>query len=146
MDLMDVRGKYQIPEGEANYFIDEVNLYFRGVEYTKNQKNHSGIEDFCALARHFSKKVFFSLQRTPQFGNDYDQAKKRLNIRNYKLFLQKRDFENYDTKFFGALLPILNEKRTKKIIPPGQVPVPNTLKDVIKQEFFTVQEKPKQNS
>ena len=202
-DLMDVRGKYQIPEGEASYFIDEVNLYFRGVEYTKNQKEHSGIEDFCALARHFSKKVFFSVQRTGQLwiairdianiyikvqgvytplflpwksvlkleiyediklaeewssnmapyqkggffsvfsGNDYDQAKKRLNIRNYKIFLQKRDFENYDTKFFGALLPILNERREKKIIPMGQIPVPNTLKDVIKQEFFTVQEKPK---
>ena len=87
----------------------------------------------------YQKGGFFSMFS----GNDYDQAKKRLNVRNYKIFLQKRDFQNYDTKFFGALLPILNEKREKKIIPKGQVPVPNTLKDVIKQQFFTVQEKPK---
>jgi hypothetical protein len=61
-----VKGKYKIPEAEANYFIDEVNLYFRGVQFEKNRKDHPGIEDFCALARHFNKKVFFSVQRTPQ--------------------------------------------------------------------------------
>ena len=66
LDYLDVRGKYQIPEGGASYFIDEVNLSFRGVEYGKNQKQYSGVEDFCALARHFSKKVFFSVQRPNQ--------------------------------------------------------------------------------
>jgi hypothetical protein len=205
MDFMDVRGKYKIPEGEASFFVDEVNLSFRGVQYGYNQKVHSGIEDFCVLARHFSKKVFFSVQRTNQLwvairdianiyirvkgvytpfflpwcsvlrievyediklaeewasnmapyqkggffsrifggGNDYEQAKKRLNIKSYKIFLKKRDFQNYDTKFFGALLPLLNEKRKEVQVPPGKVPVPNALKDVIKQEYFTVTEKPR---
>jgi len=85
---MDVRGKYQIPEGEASYFIDEVNLYFRGVEYTKNQKEHSGIEDFCALARHFSKKVFFSVQRTGQ------------------LWIAIRDIANIYIKVQGVYTPL----------------------------------------
>jgi len=63
---MDVRGKCKIPEKPANYFVDEVNLYFRGVQVDKNRKEHSGIEDFSALARHFDKKIFFSVQRTNQ--------------------------------------------------------------------------------
>src|SRR5436190_23249722 len=66
MDYMDVRGKYKIPQGKANYFVDEVNLSFRGVQYKQNQQKHSGIEDFCALARHFDKTIFFSCQRTGQ--------------------------------------------------------------------------------
>ncbi|KLL04701.1 MAG: plectrovirus SVGII3 orf 2 transmembrane protein [Mycoplasmataceae bacterium RV_VA103A] len=200
---MDTKGKVKIPVVPANYFVDEVNLYFRGVEYSKNQKVHSGIEDFCALARHFDKKVFFSVQRTNQLwvairdianiyikvkgiytplflpwcsvlrleiyediklaeewssnmapyqrggffslfaGNDYDQAKKRLNIKEYKVFLKKRDFQNYDTKFFGALLPLLNDKRKEANVPKGQIPVPNALKGIIKQEYFTVKEKPR---
>lgn len=203
MDLMDVRGKYQIPRGEASYFVDEVNLYFKGVEYGKNQKIHSGIEDFCALARHFNKKIFFSVQRTNQLwvairdianiyirvqgihtplflpwcsvlkleiyediklaeewnsnmapyqkgsffsifsGTDYQQAKKRLNIKNYQVFLAKKDFQSYDTKFFGALLPLLNEGRKKLEIPLGHIPVPNSLKTIIKEEFFKVTAKKK---
>ncbi|MCE8163233.1 MAG: hypothetical protein I3273_02650 [Candidatus Moeniiplasma glomeromycotorum] len=202
---MDVRGKYKIPLGPANYFVDEVNLYFRGVEYSKNQKEHSGLEDFAALARHFDKKIFFSVQRTNQLwvairdianiyfkvkgiysplflpwcsvlrieayediklaeewssnmapyqkgglfswfsGNDYDQAKKRLNIQEYKVFLRKKDFANYDTKFFGALLPLLNKNRKEVEVPSGKIPVPKALKDVIKDEYFIVEEKPKQN-
>jgi len=202
LDYADVRGRYKIPEGQANYFIDEVNLYFRGVQYKKNQKEHSGIEDFAALARHFDKKIFFSVQRTNQLwvairdianiyfkvkgiytplflpwcsvlrieayediklaeewssnmapyqkggffslfsGNDYDQAKKRLNIKEYKIFLWKKDFQNYDTKFFKALLPLLNKNRKEFKVPPGKIPVPNALKDVIKDEFFIVEEKP----
>ena len=58
--------KALIPEEPACYFLDEVNLYFRGVEYERNRINHSGIEDFCALARHFDKKVFFVIQRPNQ--------------------------------------------------------------------------------
>ncbi|KLL04458.1 MAG: plectrovirus SVGII3 orf 2 transmembrane protein [Mycoplasmataceae bacterium RV_VA103A] len=203
MDQMDTKGKVKIPVGSACYFVDEVNLYFRGVEYSKNQKVHSGIEDFCALARHFDKKVFFSVQRTNQLwvairdianiyikvkgiytplflpwcsvlrleiyediklaeewssnmapyqrsgffslfgGNDYDQAKKRLNIKEYKVFLKTKDFQNYDTKFFGALLPLLNDKRKEANVPKGQIPVPNALKGIIKQEYFTVKEKPR---
>jgi hypothetical protein len=202
MDYMDVRGRYKIPTERANYFVDEVNLYFRGVEVDKNRKKHSGIEDFCALARHFDKTIFFSVQRTNQLwvavrdianiyfkvkgiysplflpwcnvlrieayediklaeewssnmapyqksgwfswftGSDYDQAKKRLNIKEYKVFLKKKDFQNYDTKFFGALLPLLNKTRTDKQVPAGKIPVPNSLKDVIKDEFFLVEEKP----
>ena len=203
MDFMDVRGRYKIPIKPANYFVDEVNLYFRGVAVEKNRKKHSGIEDFCALARHFDKKIFFSVQRTNQLwvairdianiyikvkgiysplflpwcsvlrleiyediklaeewssnmapyqkggffsfftGNDYDQAKKRLNIKEYKIFLRKKDFQNYDTKFFGALLPLLNKNRKDITIPPGKIPVPNSLKDVIKDEFFIVKDEPK---
>jgi hypothetical protein len=74
-------------------------------------------------------------------GGDYEAAKKRLNIRSYKVFLQKRDFHNYDTKFFGALLPLLNKNRKKVVVPAGKIPVPNVLKDVIKEEYFIVQEK-----
>jgi hypothetical protein len=66
LDYLDVRGKAQIPTEPASYFIDEVNLSFRGVEYKKNQKERSGIEDFCALARHFNKKIFFAVQRDSQ--------------------------------------------------------------------------------
>ena len=202
LDYADVRGRYKIPEGEACYFIDEVNLYFRGVQYSVNQKKHSGIEDFAALARHFDKKIFFSVQRTNQLwvairdianiyfkvkgiytplflpwcsvlrieayediklaeewssnmapyqkggffsffsGGDYDQAKKRLNIKEYKIFLSKKDFQNYDTKFFKALLPLLNKNRQDFQVPPGKIPVPNALKDVIKDQFFIVEEKP----
>jgi hypothetical protein len=202
MDYMDVRGKYQIPAGSANYFVDEVNLYFRGVQVDKNRKDHSGIEDFAALARHFDKKIFFSVQRTNQLwvairdisniyikvkgiytplflpwcavlrieayediklaeewssnmapyqkggffsffsGNDYDQAKKRLNIKEFKVFLKKKDFQNYDTKFFKALLPLLNKNRAEFSVPAGKIPVPNALKDVIKDKFFLVTEKP----
>jgi hypothetical protein len=205
LDYADVNGKYKIPETPANYFIDEVNLYFRGVQFEKNRKDHQGIEDFCALARHFDKKVLFSVQRTNQLwvairdianvyikvkgiytplflpwcnvlrievyediklaeewssnmapyqkggffsvfsGNDYDNAKKRLNIKEFKVFLQARDFQNYDTKFFGALLPLLNEKRTKFSVPTGKIPVPKALKGVIKQEFFEVKEKPQKS-
>lgn len=203
LDFLNVRGKYKIPAGKGSFLIDEVNLSFRGVEYKKNQKENSGIEDFCALARHFDKKIFFSVQRpnqlwvaikdianiyikvkgiyTPLFlpwcsvlrlevyedlklaeewssnmnpyqkggffsmfsGNDYDQAKKRLNIKEFKVFLKNKDFKNYDTKFFGALLPLLNKNRTELTIPANQIPVPNTLKDVIKDEFFIVEEKEK---
>ena len=203
LDYLDVRGQYKIPEGRANYFIDEVNLSFRGVEFKQNRKNHSGVEDFCALARHFNKTIFFTVQRLPQLwipirdisnvyikvkgiysplflpwvsvlrlevyediklaeewssnmapyqkgswfswftGNDYDQAKKRLNIREYKIFLRKKDFQNYDTKFFGALLPLLNKNRKDFKVPPGKIPVPRALKDVIKDEFFIVKEKPR---
>lgn len=202
LDFLDVRGKYKIPESKANYFIDEVNLSFRGVEFYKNRKEHSGIEDFCALARHFDKTIFFTVQRLPQLwvpirdisnvyikvkgiytplflpwcsvlrlevyediklaeewssnmapyqkggffslfsGGDYDQAKKRLNIKEYKIFLKKKDFQNYDTKFFKALLPLLNKNRKEFKVPPGKIPVPNALKDVIKDEFFIVEEKP----
>jgi hypothetical protein len=66
MDYMDVRGKYKIPLEPANYFVDEVNLYFQGVQVDKNRKEHSGIEAFSTLARHFNKKIFFSVQRTNQ--------------------------------------------------------------------------------
>ena len=79
-------------------------------------------------------------------GNDYDNAKERLNIRSYKVFLTKKDFQNYDTKFFGALLPLLNEKRTDFSVPKGKIPVPNALKRVIKQEFFEVKEKPQKST
>jgi hypothetical protein len=41
MDMMDVRGKYKIPEGPASYFVDEVNLYFRGVQVDKNRKQEN---------------------------------------------------------------------------------------------------------
>jgi hypothetical protein len=75
-------------------------------------------------------------------GNDYDQAKKRLNIQEYKVFLKKKDFANYDTKFFGALLPLLNKNRLEKEVPTGKIPVPKALKDVIKDEFFIVEERP----
>ncbi|CAG8770746.1 11935_t:CDS:2, partial [Ambispora leptoticha] len=124
-----------------------------------------GIEDFAALARHFDKKIFFSVQRTNQLwvavrdianiyfkvkggffsffsGGDYDQAKKRLNIKEYKIFLRKQDFQNYDTKFFKALLPLLNKHRENYQVPAGKIPVPNALKDVIKDKFFIVEEKP----
>ena len=57
MDQMDTKGKVKIPVGPACYFVDEVNLYFRGVQYEKNRKEHAGIEDFAALARHFDKKI-----------------------------------------------------------------------------------------
>jgi hypothetical protein len=63
---MDVRGKYKIPTEDASYFFDEVNLTFRGVGYKKNQKECSGIEDFCVLARYFDKKVGFAVQRDSQ--------------------------------------------------------------------------------
>ncbi|WNE40445.1 MAG: hypothetical protein GBAus27B_000512 [Mycoplasmataceae bacterium] len=202
LDFMDVRGKYKIPETPANYFFDEVNLTFRGVEYKRNQKECSGIEDFCVLARHFDKKVGFAVQRdsqlwaalreicniyikvkgiyTPLFlpwcsvlrievyedlklsqewssnmapyqkggffsmfsGNDYDQAKKRLNIKEFKIFLKNKDFKNYDTKFFKALLPLLNKNRVEANIPPNQIPVPKALRDVIKDEFFIIEENP----
>jgi len=202
LDYLDVRGRYKIPEESASYFIDEVNLYFRGVQVEKNRKVYSGIEDFCALARHFDKKIFFSVQRTNQLwvairdianiyfkvkglytpfflpwcyvlrieayediklaeewssnmapyqkggffslfsGNDYDQAKKRLNIQEYKVFITKADFENYDTKFFKALLPLLNKQKKEFSVPSGKIPVPKALKDVIKDEFFIVEEKP----
>jgi hypothetical protein len=89
----------------------------------------------------YQKGGFFSVFS----GNDYDNAKKRLNIKEFKVFLYKKDFQNYDTKFFGALLPILNEKRTKFEVPKGQIPVPNVLKGIIKQEFFTIKEKPTQS-
>ena len=85
----------------------------------------------------YQKGGFFSMFS----GNDYDNAKKRLNIRSYKVFLTKQDFNNYDTKFFGALLPLLNEKRTEFTVPKGKIPVPNALKGIIKQEFFEVKEK-----
>lgn len=200
LDFMDVRGKYKIPEQEANYFFDEVNLTFRGVEYKKNQKEYSGVEYFCVLARQFDKKVGFAVQRdsqlwvalkeicnvyikvkgiyTPLFlpwcsvlrievyedlklsqewasnmapyqkgsffsmfsGGDYEQAKKRLDIKEFKILLQKRDFENYDTKFFRALLPLLNKNRVEANIPPNQIPVPKALRDVIKDEYFIVEE------
>jgi hypothetical protein len=78
-------------------------------------------------------------------GSDYSEAKKRLNIRNYRLILNWRDFNFYDTKFFGALLPILNQKRPEFQLEKGQIPVPKTLNDVIKQEFFTVSEKKKKS-
>ena len=86
----------------------------------------------------YQKGGFFSFFS----GNDYDQAKKRLNIKEYKIFLKKRDFQNYDTKFFKALLPLLNKSRQEFSVPPGKVPVPNALKDVIKDKFFIVEEKP----
>jgi hypothetical protein len=86
----------------------------------------------------YQKGGFFSMFS----GGDYDQAKKRLNIKEYKVFLKKQDFQNYDTKFFGALLPLLNKNRKEVNIPSGQVPVPNALKDVIKEKYFTVKEKP----
>ncbi|CAI2196780.1 14305_t:CDS:2 [Funneliformis geosporum] len=79
-------------------------------------------------------------------GGDYDQAKKRLNIKEYKIFLKKKDFQNYDTKFFKALLPLLNKNRTEFSVPPGKIPVPNALKDVIKDKFFIVEEKPQPTS
>ena len=60
LDFLNVRGNCQIPTERAYYFVDEVNLSFRGVEYQKNQRLYPGIEDFCALARHFDKTVFFS--------------------------------------------------------------------------------------
>src|SRR6185312_2243958 len=66
LDFLNVRGKCQIPTERAYYFVDEVNLSFRGVEYQKNQRLYPGIEDFCALARHFDKTVFFSVQRPNQ--------------------------------------------------------------------------------
>ncbi|CAG8725361.1 9675_t:CDS:1, partial [Racocetra persica] len=81
----------------------------------------------------YQRGGFFSLFG----GNDYDQAKKRLNIKEYKVFLKKQDFQNYDTKFFGALLPLLNDKRKEANVPKGQIPVPNALKGIIKQEYFT---------
>ena len=89
----------------------------------------------------YQKGGFFSVFS----GNDYDNAKKRLNIKEFKVFLQARDFQNYDTKFFGALLPLLNEKRTKFSVPAGKIPVPKALKGVIKQEFFEVKEKPQKS-
>src|SRR5437868_627830 len=73
-------------------------------------------------------------------GSDYTEAKKRLNIRNYRLFLSSPDFNNYDTKFFRALLPIINTKRREFTIEKKKVPVPKTLKDVITQPFFTIAE------
>jgi len=202
LDYLDIRGKSRLPKKRAYYFVDEVNLYFRGVEYEKNKKKYSGVEDFCALARHFDKTVLFSVQRPNQlwvairaipnlyikvkgihrplflmwkkylevetyediqladnwaantqpyqkhstlFGlwssNDYDEAKKRLNIKTYRLFLDDVDFANYDTKFFKALLPILNKTREWKTCPPNQIPVPNTLRDVVPRLFFDVSEK-----
>jgi len=86
----------------------------------------------------YQKGGFFSLFS----GGDYDNAKKRLNIKEYKIFLHKKDFQNYDTKFFKALLPLLNKNRKEFKVPPGKIPVPNALKDVIKDEFFIVEEKP----
>jgi hypothetical protein len=202
LDYLDVRGKYKIPAEPASYFIDEVNLYFRGVQVDKNRKEHSGLEDFAALARHFDKKIFFSVQRTNQLwvairdianiyfkvkgiytplflpwcsvlrieayedlklaeewssnmapyqkggffsffrGNDYDQAKKRLNIKSYRIFLTQKDFQSYDTKFFKALLPLLNKNRPEFSVPSGKIPVPQALKDVIRDDFFLVREKP----
>ena len=202
LDYLDIRGKYKIPQKPANYFIDEVNLSFRGVQVEKNRKECSGVEDFCALARHFDKKIFFSVQRTNQLwvairdianiyfkvkgiytpfflpwcnvlrieayedirlaeewssnmapyqrgswfsifsGNDYDQAKKRLNIQEYKVLIKKSDLTSYDTKFFKALLPLLNKNKLEKLVPPNKMPVPRALKDVIKDEFFIVEETP----
>ena len=69
-----------------------------------------------------------------------------LNIKSFKVFLQKRDFQNYDTKFFGALLPLLNEKRKEFSVPKGKIPVPNAPKGIIKQEFFEVKEKPQKTT
>jgi len=197
LDYLDVRGKSKIPTKRAYYFLDEVNLSFRGVEYQKNRSLYPGIEDFCALARHFSKTVLFSVQRPNQLwnaireianvyikvkgiskpfwlpwkrvlnieiyedlklaeewdanmqpyqkrsgflwlwsDNDYNEAKKRLNVKNYRLFLNKQDFTSYDTTFFSALLPLLNKDRPKITVPTGKIPVPKTLKDVIKQDYF----------
>ena len=199
LDFLNVRGSCQIPTERAYYFVDEVNLSFRGVEYQKNQRLYPGIEDFCALARHFDKTVFFSVQRPNQLWNvireianiyikvqgihtpfflpwckvlkievyedlqlaeawaanmepyqkksgffslwsdsDYTEAKKRLNIRNFRLFLKSKDFKSYDTKFFKALLPILNRNRPKVEVPAGKIPVPKTLRDIIKEEYFEV--------
>jgi len=66
-----------------------------------------------------------------------------LNIRNYRLFLKSKDFASYDTKFFKALLPILNRHRPKVEVPLGKIPVPKTLRDIIRDEYFVVSESEK---
>jgi len=37
---------------------------------------------------------------------------------------------------------LLNKNRKEFKVPPGKIPVPHALKDVIKDEFFIVEEKP----
>ena len=85
------------------------------------------------------KSGFFSLWS----DSDYTEAKKRLNIRNIRLFLRNKDFQSYDTKFFQALLPILNRNRPKIVVPAGKIPVPKTLRDIIRDEYFAISESEK---
>ena len=97
-------------------------------------------ESWAANMEPYQKKSgFFSLWS----DSDYTEAKKRLNIKNFRLFLSWKDFKSYDTKFFKALLPLLNAKRPKIEVPAGKIPVPKTLRDIISQEYFAISESEK---
>jgi hypothetical protein len=94
-------------------------------------------EAWAANMEPYQKKSgFFSLWS----DSDYTEAKKRLNIRNFRLFLHSKDFKSYETKFFKDLLPLLNAKRPQVEVPAGKIPVPKTLRDIIRDEYFAISE------